>query len=219
MKAAATFKPILFSTAMVKAILDGRKTQTRRIVKPPFQQWLQESYGDNEWSKTALNFSKIQVGDILWVRETWNTRDAEFVYKASPDLFKQTRWYKEIEKVFTQQSLEMPEPENCIKWKPSIHMPKDACRLFLRVTDVIRIERLQDISEQDALAEGIKRFSKAPIYGYQNYLHQESFCITAKESFQTLWQKINGINSWNENPFVWVYSFNKITTPSNFLTQ
>ena len=109
-----------------------------------------------------------------------------------------------------------------IKWKPSLFMPKEACRIFLEIEDV-KVERLQDITEEDAINEGIfDMYRGKGIIGnaYRNYLDKEggydSVADDAIHSFQTLWQKINGISSWDDNPFVWVNSFKSIERPSNF---
>ncbi|MGL6007973.1 MAG: hypothetical protein ACRC1D_00770, partial [Culicoidibacterales bacterium] len=94
------------------------------------------------------------------------------------------------------------------KWKPSIHMPRKKCRLLLDVLGV-RIERLHDISEECALNEGVKPFfENGEIVGYENYMPVGyRWFKTAKESYQSLWEKINGLGSWDENPFVWVISY------------
>lgn len=147
-------RPILFSTEMVQAILAGRKTQTRRVVKgleslknPYFQSLVQHATGSITFS--SLESNEVielknpygQVGDVLWVREAYCPKYFDgniHCYKAD----------------FNQTAYEfVSEP----KWKPSIHMPKDAARIWLRIKDV-RVERLQDLSEDDALAEGIDRF-------------------------------------------------------------
>lgn len=191
-------KPILFSTPMVRAILEGRKTQTRRILKiQPDDRGVRmtsvlfEDYHGNELKP------KYQKGDILWVKETWRYTDASlndhpgYVYRASdPDWETLEGW----------------------KWKPSIHMPKEAARIFLKVTNV-RAERLQDISEEDAIAEGVERISVAPfVHRFKNYVDDEELEF-AESSFRTLWESINGKESWNENPFVWVYEFERIEKP------
>lgn len=103
-----------------------------------------------------------------------------------------------------QQNIwQMCHPERLIK--PSIFMPREACRLFLKVTDV-RAERLQDITEQDAIAEGISLHK----YGYRDYLDWDSHHTDPKESFRSLWISINGKDSWDQNPWVWVYQFEKL---------
>ncbi len=165
-KGMTTEKPILFSTPMVQAILEGRKTQTRRIIK----------------SDLLATKDKYKVGQTLWVRETWNTL-AEFVVK--PD-------YRVMGK---DEFVYKADNDRIDKWKPSIFMPKEACRLRLKITEV-RVERLQDITWQDIEKEGIVVPAIEPL------------SPTHKELFESLWQKING--NWEENPFVWVLTFTRI---------
>lgn len=202
-------KPILFSIEMVKALLDGRKTQTRRIVKFKYQnlEFLGFIIGDskrngyayfrNILSEYEFVKPKYTIGDILWVRETYclsKTIGSGFMYK---------------EKVLKESSL-IP------KWKPSIFMPKAACRIFLEVT-AVKIERVQDISEADAIAEGIKALGFSHPHRYKDYLNQGKFWYSPWQSFRSLWKSINGKDSWEENPFVWVYEFKKVERPINFL--
>lgn len=206
MLADAVCRPILFSTPMVNAIRKGDKQMTRRIVK--------ESIPIGNWDET-LKYCPYQVGNILWVRETtcWVMLDhasdllegakerTQFVYKANvhPD------W------------MEYAKEKYGYKWKPSIFMPKDACRLFLEVTD-IRIERLTEISEEDAILEGVqKQFSTLfNEWRFKDYANVKDDWRSAVSSFQSLWASINGINSWDENPLVWVYSFKVVECPYGF---
>jgi len=178
------FKPILFSTPMVQAILDGTKTQTRRIVKEPkgfIGKWL---FQNVDYVRTRVKCPYGKVGDVLWVRETFtNSEEYPFIfYKADAD-------------------------DVSIKWKPSIFMPKEACRLFLQVKN-IRVERLQDISEQDAIAEGAKH---GRFYGLGQ------IGGSTREGFFELWETINKKGSVNKNPWVWVIEFEKIEKPENFI--
>ena len=147
---------------------------------------------------------KIHKGDILWVRETWQTtwnenkKSWDTIYKADGGY-----WI---------------DDDGIMKWKPSIYMPKKRARIFLEVTNV-RVERLQDITEEDAIAEGIERVSIAPfVHRFKNYLCNNKF-IGPKESFKTLWMKINGIDSWKSNPWVWVYEFKQVHHPKDFLNE
>ncbi len=189
-------KPILFSTSMVQAILKSRKTQTRRIIKgyPTSDEALNIKDIFEHNSDYVISQSPYgKVGDILWVRETFQKCRNGFQYKA--DGISTTR-----------------------KWKPSIFMPKEACRLFLEVTDV-RVERLQDISERDSSREGIKmRVGGVPPY---DSFYQMPGCPnrfqTAKQSFHHLWASINGKESWNQNPWVWVYEFKRVEKPEKFI--
>lgn len=192
-------KPILFSTPMVNAILKGRKTQTRRIIKSRHESGLfrigQTKEGfiteitSLDWDERPKNdcCNDIKpianIGDILWVRETWRWSDdlEDFCYKANsvkPDLS---------------------------KWKPSIFMPKEAARIFLKVTNV-RVERLHDISIEDICREGLS-----------SNLREHDACCDLRDKWESLWCKINGANSWESNPWVWVYEFEKVERPANFL--
>lgn len=166
----------MFSTPMIQAILDGSKTQTRRIVKP------HPSSLDN------LKCPYGQSSDRLWVREAWSTAIADYIYKA------------DYEK----------HPSNGV-WKPSIHMPRIASRIDLEIIDV-RLERLQDISEQNALTEGIKPIKDDR--GWNKYTIQMPLASynapTAKEVFEMAWDAINGEGSWDKNPWVWVINFRRI---------
>lgn len=146
-------KPIIFSAPMVRAILDGRKTQTRRVLKPPFEGADLECNGAGQWiwwdkSKGEPSFNRARIpyaiGDRLWCRETFAlTQHGKPVYRADARDQSGARW----------SSITPGDPDGEVKWKPSIHMPRWASRLTLTVTDV-RIERVQDVSEHDAKAEG-----------------------------------------------------------------
>jgi hypothetical protein len=212
-------KPILFSTPMVQAVIAGNKTQTRRIIKPQpeegskfigpetFNQCMNDKYGDlypgpevvgiysddGEW---GIKFPYGKIGDILWVRETWQ-------HHGRPDIHEVKYIYK------ADKSKTVAE---IIKWKPSIFMPKEACRLFLEVTD-IRVERLQNISERDAISEGIEVTGKNE-YRYYNNKRPDQLSINKPiESYRSLWELINGPGSWDLNPWVWVISFKRIEKP------
>lgn len=197
-------RPILFSTEMVRAILDGRKTQTRRKVSEKIMDRYYE-YDDlassvgkcdgfsRMWEKEYLMLHcPYEVVMILWVRETWqlstwlhpSDENYGYIYKASDN------------------GREWEANDEEWKWKPSIFMPREACRLYLQITD-IRVERLQDITEEDARAEGA---NKIPLE------HLGNTWETYRQGFESLWHSINGPESWDANPYVWVISF-KIYTP------
>lgn len=190
------FRPILFSTPMVHAILEGRKTQTRRTCKHQF--WSHSELVDvninKEFQKIDRNVSCPygNIGDVLWVRESWQIllfKDAptKYLYKANPQ-------------------------HDAMKWKPSIHMPKAACRLFLRIK-YVRVERLRDISEADALAEGIS----VNAHFYYDYMKNGlGFYSSPIQSFFSLWESINGADSLQANPWVWVIEFERIEKPIDF---
>lgn len=208
-------RPILFSTDMVKAILEGRKTQTRRIVKDKLLQ--ENTYQTDEEFMKLTTLSKHRIGDILWVRESFQNAIAfipdkkimkkGIVYKADPGM------------INAAESLG-------VFWKPSIHMPKTACRLFLKITN-LKLERLHDITEADAIAEGVYYEDFWEMYncyecddkGHKggNNLCIDGFYRTAIESFRSLWRKINGEESLKSNPYVWVIEFKKTDKPKNFI--
>jgi hypothetical protein len=172
--------PILFSGDMVRAILAGRKTMTRRVVKGLSEKC---PYG--------------KIGDVLWVREKFrlgvSVFDEDYYYAADSSPIEIKRF----------------------KWKPSIFMPKKACRIFLEIID-IRIERLNDISKSDARKEGISKIRNS-LFGdfrYADYLNPLDQWRCPISSFQSLWQKINGMESWEKNPWVWVISFKQVERPS-----
>jgi hypothetical protein len=208
MKNQSNMKPILFSTPMVQAILDGKKTQTRRIMKP------QPSSADETgiWYKMKSGGESldcfpqpVRVGDVLYVRETFaacETPFGDYLYKAD---------YQTASKA----DLDIK------KWSPSLHMPTDAARIFLRIT-AVKTERLQDISEQDAIKEGIERVGSyhnteggAGMNLYENYLAKGNNQLLPFDSFKTLWQSINGPESWNQNPWVWAYTFERCERPQS----
>ncbi|MDD3675822.1 hypothetical protein [Thauera propionica] len=190
-------RPILFSAPMVRAILDGRKTQTRRVVKdrhidaaPPacFFQWLRERcpYG--------------QPGDRLWVKETFFDtapfRDAPlFESRATPIAYRADN-----------------EFIGCHKWRPSIHMPRRASRITLEI-NAVRVERLHEINAADAKSEGIEgQFEGGPWRNYQRDGHwfPEGKDTAPVLSYRTLWEKINGPGSWDANPWVWVIEVKRV---------
>ena len=206
-------KPILFSGEMVRAILDGRKTMTRRVAKPqPVQ------VGDNlfDWDKgkVGVTFDKTwwdakgkspltehapyQVGQRLWVRETWYyDSHMHELTDGEPDA-PDGRYLHRL--VYRATS---PDWQVYGGWKPSIFMPRWACRLELEVT-AVRVERLQDISEEDAIAEGFvaKDVRIAP---------HMTRAYHARDGFVALWDSLNEKRGygWAQNPWVWVVEFEK----------
>lgn len=197
------FKAILYSTDMVQAMQEGRKTMTRRtqgleeINKQPdaysvatvnIGEYVFESEAGGQKSEVTIK-AKYQKGDILWVRESF----------AVEGLLKNVFFYK--------ADIGLPKIE---KWKPSIHMPKVAARYFQKVTNV-RVERLLQISEEDAVAEGCSKYG--PFGEYRGSRHPNGGQMkyraysTAQRAFQCIWETINGKESWELNPWVFVYEF------------
>lgn len=177
-------KPMLMNTEMVKAILDNRKTVTRRVVRPQPINIVPDKkqrkpiafFADLEWVKPPY-----QPDDVLYVRETFGIYSP--TYGTMPKIF-----YK----------ADSDNPEN-IKWRPSIHMPKEAARIFLRVTDV-RVEKLQDITDDQTKAEGIH--SKKEQWQHIDFVDMWNSTIK-KTDFDKY--------GWNANPWVWVIDFERIS--------
>lgn len=258
-------KPILFSTEMVRAILDGRKTVTRRVVMPQpvchgpslafdahsgdfflsaEKGWLRCRIcgHDPEYSRegavTIHHWKpRYKKGDILYVRETWcqygKLNDYDQLIEGTEEYY--YRADGENPTPFNDFIVHHPGWDECRKtpiWHPSIHMPKEAARLFLRVMDV-GVERLQEITEEEALAEGIPdEWPMKPVYcphckgeGLLGALHPVSlgfmevdcpYCEKAVVRFSNLWNSTVPkekllIYGWNANPWVWIYRFERIS--------
>lgn len=214
-------RPILFSAPMVRALLDGRKTQTRRLIPSAtvdayyeYDDWCRSvSAGvptSRQWEpEYFLERTRIQPGDRLWVRESGQLlREA---YEHEPgvgDLYRDAGFYHSADgEIVAARSYDTPIREwidDCARInRPSIHMPRWASRLTLTVTDV-RVQRLQDISEEDARAEGVECDSD----GWRDYLMPATqCCATATTSYLTLWDSINGAGAWEQNPWIAAYTF------------
>lgn len=195
-------KPVLFNTEMVRAILNGTKCCTRRIIKPQPTysekdgfSWKGIAYGTDlpptiqGASYNLCHKAQYQVGDILYVRETWCELSSGYEYKADGET--------------------IDHLGNVMKWHPSLHMPKEAARIFLKVTGV-RVERLQDITEEPAVKEGCQAGSieyQGAVWGQEDYDEW-----TAVDAFKEVWnstidKKESDRYGWDANPWVWVYDF------------
>ncbi|HCM3125226.1 ASCH domain-containing protein [Klebsiella aerogenes] len=211
---------MIFNADMVRAILDGRKTQTRRIMKPQpepcprgghwwpsnvFKTMLhvedEMQNGKGGWGGLVGDACPFgDVGDRIWVRETWAEAGA-----SAPDL----KLYRANYPEHVPSIYENVPPAEEIRWTPSIHMPRWASRITLEITDV-RIERLNAISEEDATAEGVPPAgSLLPDYP-GTFLTPKGDFATAKVAFQHLWESIFGDESWKANPWVWVIEFKRV---------
>ncbi len=199
-------RPILFSAPMVRALLAGTKTQTRRAIKPQpdvsigmggctrlmfkdrqGRDLLNEAVNSPE-PHTYLSLCPYgQPGDRLWVRETWDKRAWT---SANPD-------------VAYRATMNLPLGKFGDRWIPSIHMPRVASRILLEVTG-LRIEPLQAISEADAMAEGVELWRREE--GAQAVPHGYS----ERDYYRLLWERINGPGSWDANPWVWVVEFQRL---------
>jgi hypothetical protein len=247
-------RPILFSGPMVREILAGRKTQTRRIVKGEFSQW-EEGWSLNGADPRTLREDWCpygQPGDLLWVRETWADVNSEngpsLLYRADGDM----RCWEDFSTVFDKDygagpsfsyetypgeyvmwwgDLWAGEPDH--HWRPSTHMPRWASRLTLEITDV-RVQRLRDISEEDAESEGVNVACRAPVpgptpvnptcteccKGKMSHIGSSMACPqgygtcfsnwTWRGGFAYLWDSTNRKRApWDSNPLVWAITFKK----------
>ncbi|EMY3089091.1 hypothetical protein AAIL13_004123 [Raoultella ornithinolytica] len=218
---------MIFNAEMVRAILDGRKTQTRRIMKVQpehselgLRRVVESKNGIDDgkyfWSQSDATGLKSRskpfacpfgtVGDRIWVREAFRVHSratdvATLVYKAS----ERNSWTEQTHRVPVAVCNKPATPE---KWTPSLHMPRWASRILLEITDV-RVERLNAISEEDARAEGI-------IDGGCLNCGEPEPCGCANpepdatDAFAYLWQSIYGQENWNANPWVWVIEFKRL---------
>jgi hypothetical protein len=184
-------RPILFSGPMVRAILDGSKTQTRRTFKGttehkgPYNPAYMEAHQQaNGWGSICPHGTP---GDRLWVRETFAMNEA----KAGPPVVYRAD-HGEAQSVFVERPHSAEWDVVATRWRPSIFMPRAASRILLEITDV-RVQRLQEISEEDARAEGYDRSHAFP-----------------REWFALLWERIHGPGSWHANPWVWAITFQRL---------
>ncbi len=212
-------RPILFSGPMVRAILQGRKTMTRRVVMP------QPEASKVAWGCTAgqgygfrfgdenkrRNCPYGDPGDRLWVRETFCTCHA-----VGHEL--DARYQVGCYRVGWPRSGDSPCDD--VKWRPSIHMPRCASRITLEII-AVRVERLQDISVKDAISEGIEQgavYMSPDETAYRNYQDKDpitaNYCLSPIASFQSLFNSINGKRpgcAWADNPWVWVVEFERVS--------
>ncbi|EPF1451212.1 hypothetical protein LZM27_23360 [Pseudomonas aeruginosa] len=203
-------RPILFNEQMVRAILEGRKTVTRRVMKPQ-PDFLGSMVDPNTPFKTldAGLHARItcpygEPGDRLWVREAW-AADAQVDAIAPRDLSQgEPIWYPADFSV-RQTGCSMISKG---RGRPSIHMPRWASRILLEIT-AVRVERLQDISEEQALAEGVR--GEPCDHARQACSDIGCWGDTAKGAFGFLWEQLNGAGAWQANPWVWVVEFKRVT--------
>ncbi len=206
-------RPILFSAPMVRALLAGTKTQTRRVVKGIDPANLDSTMTKAQWRQVnrdrPVSFGPTyfcpygQPGDRLWVRESFMDLRGTGVEHFDGDARRQR--YAFAADSPPGSYADETRKDYGLKWKPSIHMPRAACRLVLEIIGV-RVERLNEISEADARAEGCpftwdgKQYEPPPpeVDSWQGY---------GRASFSLLWSQINGADSWKANPWVWIVEF------------
>lgn len=201
-----TEKPILFFGEMVRAILDGRKSMTRRVVKPQPEVMYESTrpelwQGDNRplYKESFATYCPYGIrGQRLWVRETWGLHDTE--PKDGPD----------GAHVYFRATNGDRHELRYQRWRPSIHMPRWASRLTLEITD-IRVECLQEISESDALAEGFENDLRL-VNDHTGSLTPGEVGMTAVGNFKDLWDTLNEKRGfgWDQNPWVWVIEFKRL---------
>jgi len=214
-------RPILFSAPMVRALLDGSKTQTRRVVKmpPSWDCFVCADCGDGWWphpsddgespnydnNEIPMNCPYGRAGDRLWVRETFSD-----IYGAGGDEVRRK------EEAMYRADGETDPYVIGGRWTPSIHMPRWASRILLEIVSM-RVERLQAIGDRDALAEGVERvednFGNGPAfcdYGMANPDDTAEWFKSPVDSYKSLWESINSAGSWDANPWVWVVEFKRV---------
>ena len=212
---------------MVRAILAGTKTQTRRIVKgvtgdkPNFGAFLVTGKGfegerrrlyylteERDRESFVKNACPYGVpGDRLWVRETWATAKALDDLPPRVSGERTPYWFQADDFIKNPPRVVTSIPRG--KWRPSIHMPRWASRLSLEVVSV-RVERLQEISEEDAKAEGCSGGTEYDTMPGESHLMHPIRDVSAKEEDRDLWERINGKGSWDLNPWVWVVESRRI---------
>jgi len=229
-------RPILFSAPMVRAILDGTKTQTRRIAKLTDSGRVKEPGGSRNWHPEDPNASLAspygQPGSLLWVKETWAAQDRKLRTAKPTEI-------PEHERINYAADFTADDMDGLGPWRPSIFMRRWMSRIALEIVSV-RVERVQDISEADAVAEGC-----TPTYSHAGYdittdrvncfivegfvggipkagdewqgmkvehvqPHPARQIGTARDEYRRLWNDINGRYSWAENPWVWVVKFRRV---------
>jgi hypothetical protein len=232
-----TVRPIPFSAPMVRALRDGRKTQTRRALRPQPPEWAEKvgwsaltpgghvgyrgTRPDGRYAENSIPL-RFAVGDLLWVREAWRTA------AAYDDLSPSNMGGEEPLRFEADGAVETrgwPCPERWGRLRAGIHLPRWASRLVDEVVDV-RVERLQDISEADALAEGVRRETVGgvrklfadpeaaadwpddkPLFYAPDDDADDALCVTAAAAYARLWDRINGPRAWDDNPWVAAVSF------------
>jgi hypothetical protein len=236
MTSATKERPILFSAPMVRAVQKGIKTQTRRLINPQptgnflgfvhrsirsandpkvLRAWFQAGAGELRSREITCPYGA--PGDRLWVRETWAAFTTPTYEYGEADLIEGPVSQEEAEVVYSADGQSMPE-----RWRPSIFMPRWASRILLEVTEV-RVERLQDISEEDARAEGLSTVSKDGSLWKWGIPDADGLPGTDDDgwpwhdwerspvaAYRRLWESIHGPGSWDLNPWVWAVTFRKL---------
>ena len=201
-------RPILFSAPMVRAILEGRKSVTRRPVKGAGLNWLEDFTPDYVADPANSLCPYGKPGDRLWVRETFiDLRGTGVEHRPDPDGPLQRYAYAADCRPGSHS--DEARQDFGLKYKPSIHMPRAACRILLEISDV-RVERLQDITEEQAKTEGVRLYTDhAELGDWWHVEGIETYSADPRKSFELLWSSVGG--DWNANPWVWVVEFKRVT--------
>lgn len=212
--------PILFNTEMVRAILDGRKTVTRRAMKPQPLYYTGRRYifadegCPKKWEDcdNIIEIYQYQLGDILYVRETWGISNFDYDEEVAYIVYKASENEKDegclavklpndkFEKLYDSMS------ENSPEWRPSINMPREAARIWLRVTDV-RVERLHDMTLDDFLSEGV-------VIRPEAFNDPDNAYMQARSEFAKIWDSTIRKSQTDLNPWVWVIEFERCAKPT-----
>ncbi|MGJ5858285.1 hypothetical protein [Serratia sp. G204Y] len=215
-------RPVIFNGEMVRAILDGRKTQTRRTLnwkRQPYTEMAERDDGSLwPWAEDGERGGDIwfscpfgEVGDRLWVRETFAG------HYLDDDQIQDIKDGRDKAEDLCEYRADYSDDADCVDgWTPSIHMPRWASRITLEIT-AVRVERLNDISEEDARAEGVRaienNFGNGPAYCdylLPNLNDTAEWYNRASDSFKSLWKSIYGVENWRANPWVWVIEFRRV---------
>ena len=228
-----TERPLLFNAPMVRATLDDSKTQTRRVAKLPHQnplgEWEPTSIGGPNGGRLAdgstvpeqgavwhtrtgdcLSCPYGQPGDRLWVRETFQPTFAPDVERDDTDW--ETGKGYQLRYTATDERVDWMDGDDNItrRCKPAIHMPRWASRIMLEIVSV-RVERLQDISEEDAKAEGAWGPDDSIVGKVAKHFGCDVLAVHPSLAYRMLWESINGPGSWDVNPWVWMIEFKRVT--------
>lgn len=236
-------RPVIFNSEMVRAILDGRKTQTRRVIANvghdnclPLQKRTKTKDGIYTHVMDAHIYGLCpfgMIGNRIWVRETWSDVNLEgapaVAYRADDEVYDlmENESLLDEDGAFNYQDTRVSKYQFATwhsdlisgtegNWRPSIHMPRWASRITLEIT-AVRVERLNDISEEDARAEGVRaienNFGNGPAYCdylLPNLDDTAEWYNRASDSFKSLWKSIYGAENWRANPWVWVIEFRRV---------
>lgn len=211
-------RPILMSGSMVRAIIEGRKTQTRRLAKHPLAmaaKRIHSYHGQTEFDCVLADETGGIIhcpygvpGDRLWVRETWCAWDTNDEEQEANEVAGNVAHLVEIGIGRWHITYRADPRRHAEKWRPSIFMPRWASRITLEI-EAVRVERLIEITREDCIAEGVSVVGNPPKWGVEG--SGRCLCWMQPEgAYRELWESINGLGSWDANPWVWVIQFRRV---------